>query len=156
MDETEMRGSEEEVFYDDGLEYEMDSMWLACAIDSEGAIGLHKARNRRRDFFPEIAVYNTNYEFIERVSIMFNANVESRLKDTSRKMQYFTRTHAIKKLYGVLNRVSQYFIIKRRHAELLMEFCEGRLKWKEEGVRPSFEREFEIFEELKELNRRGR
>lgn len=162
MDEAEISGREEEVFYDDGLEYEMDSVWLACAIDSEGSIGLHyQGRKHSNSLSPIVEITNTDYSFIDNVSRITNEKVHDITQVCNSRSVYRVRIIALNKILFVLDRVIPYFVTKKRHAELLIEFCAGRLKlsgklerrWSE--VILSKEREVEIYEELKELNRRG-
>jgi len=43
---------------------ELDKVWLACAIDSEGSIFLEKTHST--NLIPRIAVSNTNRPFVEK------------------------------------------------------------------------------------------
>ncbi len=107
---------------------EVERVWLACAIDTEGSIRLHvnKSRGYSR---PEIAVYNTNREWIERVATLIKRETGSGYiqKRVPRRNSFnvkdqFSFTIGGRKAQMVLSQLLGFFIIKRDKAEALVKF----------------------------------
>jgi len=135
----------------EGLEHILDTIWLACAIDGEGCVSLCKGG---RWFSPQVHIANTQYKFVEEVSRITGEKVISRDLRGNRKRQYYVKISDQRKVVALLQGVLPFLVIKRRQAELLVEWCTSRQSRIDYHTPPT-KRELEIVEELHELNKKG-
>lgn len=129
--------------------------YLAGIIDGEGSLRVRYQRQKRpngswkRNLMPTVTVTNTNKELIERIIFLTGArNLSTRLTSVGRPC-YDLRIQGTYRVYPLLQATKDLLIVKRRQAELLLEFCELRLNRTEEGYSG---REIKIREELGLLN----
>jgi len=139
---------------------ELNKKWLAAAIDFEGTIGIikHKGRILR----PYLEMSNTNLDIVKYFGNLINTKMYlHKVKRPQGNRNPVYRIH-IKKLgyiYEILKLIKKYLIIKKRNADLVIEFIkihDSELRnydyWKKIIHSP---RQIEIYDELKILNKRG-
>lgn len=138
--------------------------YIAGIIDGEGSVRIQKQlhRDRRKSddyrrfrFVPYVQVANTSKELMNemRAKIGFGLIFLNRSRGDKWKDCYAFVISTSAKIYPLLKRVSPFLIIKRRHAELLLEFCENRLRRLNQNESYS-KRDLELYELLRELNRK--
>jgi len=140
----------------------VDLAWLGGFIDGEGYLGITKSikRDRKKLRFalsPTIAIYNTKREIMTWISETygFRIKVYSRDRRPQYRDEYHCRISGLENQFKFLRSILPYLKLKRKQAELLIEFIELRLSVDYRHT-PYQERCFEIYEELKKLNRKGR
>lgn len=136
-----------------------DAIYFAGIIDGEGSIMLEQQSGGRPYYIPRVSVYNTNYRLMEWLLGIIEPIPRCITKPpTSRKSHWKTSyqmdIRGVGAVYSVLVKITPFLKLKDEHAKLLLEYCEGRIgKRKRSGM--VSEREREIFQRIKELNRRG-
>lgn len=122
--------------------------WLSGLMDGEGSIMLHQGRD---SIIPKVCISNTNKNLLRRIrnvvkmgKLRFWSNPQG--KDVG---EWYIQ--AINEILSFLKQLKEQLIVKRRQAEVMIEFCESRLK------NGSYtERDYEIVKLLKKLNQKGR
>lgn len=129
---------------------------MAAKIDGEGSIYLVKAEEKRTKLkvkvYPVLGITNTNRRFIESFESLGFKVEERNPKNPKWKKSYFARTRQIYLIRWLLQQLLSFLEIKKEQAKLMIEYCTIRAK---NYYKSYTEREFEIFEELKKLNKRG-
>ena len=140
---------------------EVEKARLAMGIDCEGTIGLLKPE--KKGFQPYISFSNTRMELLSYFKEVTRAkgSVNWFLKKSGNRRPACSLTIAnLAHIYALIKEIQPYFILKGEHASLVTEFIEiqdtnlRKLKWREHIKNTP--RQFEIYERLHELNRRGR
>jgi hypothetical protein len=146
---------------------EKDKVWLACAIDCEGSVGVsYSVRaskpNRTTFYFPFISVNNTKKVFLNHFRKLVGCaykkiKIENKRYE-NRKNLYQLDMASAPWIYALLKQIRPYFIIKGKQADLVMEFIEiiDNIKRNNNGRIVYTERVHEIYRELKRLNKRGK
>ncbi|RLI02474.1 hypothetical protein DRO30_02575 [Candidatus Bathyarchaeota archaeon] len=103
---------------------ETDKAWLAALIDGEGSIGIghqvHLVENQKRStFFPYISISNLNRPILEKAKELFQSGCITEAKGV-----YTFITKKQQSIYKVLKDIKPYLIIKKDHANLLLEYLE--------------------------------
>lgn len=143
--------------------------YLACALDSEGWIGLGYTKRKEsgdkrvRAF---IGVTNQNIKYLERIlticdmpyKISLNADIgtDNRKVNTTKKC-YQVQWNAVNDVIKILELALPYLVIKRQQALNVLEFCKGRTNIHIKGMlgnKPYTPRDFELAEQTKALNSR--
>jgi hypothetical protein len=109
---------------------ETDRVWIACAIDCEGHISLYKSS---KNFLPRIGFCNSNRdiveEFIRKISPKIKLRVIERSKVNRRWAdKYYVHIFDMGLNYSLLKEIRPYLIVKKKQADLVMEFIEVRDK----------------------------
>ena len=147
---------------------EMREQILAWSIAWEGHIGLYKAKRSRGHAFqyvPKISLDNTDILLLEHFVALVgygHTGVHRWVNPSNRKVLYHWYLCSLKDCKRFCEEVLPYLPAKRRQAELIIEFCGIRMN---PNVRKNVAmskgettwglREEEIYQELKELNKRG-
>ena len=131
--------------------------YLAGFIDGEGYISLLKHKDIRvkkgYTLFPVLKVSNTNKDVMLQISKFIKGNVLINSPITERNKEvYSIRIHSFDKIKDILVNVRPHLIVKDKQADLMIEYCNNRLKRK---VRGYTERDYEIVKLLSQLNKRG-
>jgi hypothetical protein len=146
---------------------EKDKVWLTCAIDCEGSVGVsYSVRasrpNRTTFYFPFISVNNTKKAFLSHFRKLVGCThkkirIENKRYE-NRKNVYQLDITSAPWIYALLKQIRPYFIIKGKQADLVMEFIEiiDNIKRNNNGRIVYTERVHEIYRELKRLNKRGK
>lgn len=129
--------------------------YLAGFIDADGSLGVN-ADNRSTPprLSSRLTIGNTNLEVLQTIQKMIG-DVEIYYHPRTQEKWKGVHELIITK-YGVLKNLLEqiipFMILKKRRGELLLEFCDIRFGM---NNRPYPERGYEIWEELKILNKRG-
>jgi len=141
--------------------------YVAAAIDFEGSISLYKDKGY---LYPGISFVNSDLTVLEYLRTLFRSNrkISVHARDSRKdnwKQTYTLRIESYADIERILKQVKDHLIIKRRQAELMLEFLEIRkctprqFEYKDGRVRRVAvgysQRELEIYKELRKLNRRG-
>jgi len=126
---------------------ETEKAYIAGLIDGEGSILVTK---RIR---PAITVTNTNKDIIFWLGEKLGGDehISSRSKGRKRKTVWRWGTTKILHIKDILENILPYLRIKKRHAELLLQFCNLKINGE-----PDNEKFLIIFEKLKKLNQKGK
>lgn len=144
---------------------EKTKTWLAAVIDCDGCIALnkHHVKERVKGFtiLPQVRFCNTNIQIAQRFRKLTFQNDSSLATSYRHKNNpkwrdkysvYVSRTPLV---YALLSKIKDDLIVKRKQAELVLEFIEiedERMRKREKYGRPYTQRELEIWEEMKKLN----
>jgi hypothetical protein len=146
-----------------------DACYLAGLIDGDGTITITKRYDRRKgrkpDYFtylPTVLISNTNKKIVSYVATILHKHYNPNgIKKTARsKLIYVVGIYSIEKIAGLLKRIIPYLHGKRERAELLLSYCEERMKSLQKVYRskttrcPYTQREVELAEKLRETNKR--
>jgi len=141
--------------------------YLAAIVDGEGTIDLIiRSRGSYNDYLPYVVVFNTEKSIIDSTKDMASVGKIPRPippKGNRHKDLYRLWIRQQEDIVYFLERIQPFLMSKRkkRLAELLIEYCLIRLK-RNRGARSHgiklgthSERENEIWEEVRELNKRA-
>lgn len=130
--------------------------YLAGLVDGEGTISLrtvrHPERRRKIVINPYVAIYNCVPEvlyWIHKTTELGHIRQRCPTKH-QRKPVYEWITRSLVDCARISRTVLPYLIIKRRQAELLLEFCENRALWT-----TYTDHELTIVDKMRALNKRG-
>jgi hypothetical protein len=131
--------------------------YICGLIDGEGCIGIEKQK-RKGGFMlrPYIHITNTNSEVIDYARNVLGGGIEIQRKKPPEKDVYVLRIYNTKLLVETLSRIKDKLILKKRQAELVLEFCQSRINGAVDRGLGYSDRELELYEELRKLNKRGR
>ena len=127
--------------------------YLAGIIDGEGCLSFHKEKTGTET--PFLSIVNTNENLIVWLKSLFPWGYKGYCDNRREKPRWNLELRGMKRLIPLLLAVKDYLIVKRKQAELILEFSSSRLS-KPGKVRPLTERELEIISEIHKLNTRGR
>lgn len=113
---------------------ELQKVWLACAIDTEGYIGLSPHHKGYRVL---IQVTNTNVQFMDRLwKITEVGKLYTRLpRKQERKVIYVWQVYKLDDCLQILKLIQPYLIIKREKAANMLLYLKYR---KQKGRGKSF------------------
>lgn len=143
---------------------EVEKVWLACAIDGEGEIGMQRSKMRRGKgytFQGFIGLSNTHRGFIDYGYGLCGATseIQSQKRYENQAPTWRFRVNASSRVRGILEAILAYLIIKRGHAETLLEFYElcdrlneGKPVYETVHFTPEIEA---LYQKLRLLNQRG-
>lgn len=134
---------------------EIQLSYLAGIIDGEGSILLCKSRHGLR---PCISLCMTDKETIQTIVRWLKSSKihihECKPQRENQRCKFVFRIEIrrINEVLGLLIALFPYLITKKERAHLLMEFCKSRMQ---NLFSTNTEREIEIFNLMKKLNKRG-
>lgn len=138
---------------------EIQAAWLAGVIDGEGSIGIWKTTGNDRPhkrYRPAISVANTHERFIAQIAGLLDSSVHIKgngnlVLGHKKCWAVWVKTRAIPNL---LEQIAPYLVIKRKQADLVLEFCRAvaASPVHNRAMQPEFER---LYLECKALNKRG-
>jgi len=139
--------------------------YLVGLIEGEGTIGLSihskgAKKGQRWDVYLKIS--NTNKELLENLRKMLGSGRvkvhDRKAFRPNRKPEYALTYMRHSDLQNLLEQTMAFLIVKKRNAELMLEYLKLRKIVRKEGHKNGFhfKREYEIFEEFKGLNKRGK
>lgn len=141
---------------------------LAWAIAWEGSICLHKGRNSENRnlvwYCPSVNLNNTDSNLLSQFVQLANCGNVSFFgrRNPRHKNQYRWALTSMGAVKSFLLNILPYLPTKRKQAELVIEFCTLRLNNHKHGLKgmkglhTREPREEEIFQELRELNKKGK
>lgn len=135
-------------------------VWIACAIDCEGSLGLELTK--RGYYYPFISINNTKKKLLKHFRKLVTQRGKTiRLntkRDKNRKNIYEFDMGSMPWIYALLKEIRPYFIIKGTQADLIIEFIEilDKIKRANYGRVVYTKRQHEIYREIKKLNKKGK
>lgn len=139
--------------------------WLGGVIDSDGCISMTKSDRWSRYVIGTVLVItNTNELFIEIVASILKDNgldghvswrQVSSNSSWNRKPFGTVTIGGHKRCYRALTVLRPYIFAKRDQVELVLEFLESRLRYDRPGPNPYSDRDWEIFQAVKDLKHVG-
>lgn len=119
--------------------------WLACALDSEGSVGLmHRSDPNRKKFDCFFEICNTDaayivkcIEILDKLGCTYYIGQAWRPKAT--KYLFEIRIQALHTLAKVLHQLIPYLIVKKAKAQLVLKFVLLRLKKLEENGKAKYD-----------------
>ena len=129
------------------------SAYIAGIIDGEGSIYL--GIQKKRLFIPAISISNNDEKMLQfcKETLRFGY-ISKRKCNISKNRPNHSWVHFIGKredIVRVLIQVRPFLITKQKQADLLFEYCVNRLEIRQ----PYTERDYEIYRELRILNKRN-
>jgi len=133
---------------------EEEKKMLALAIDLEGAIMLNKNKNGQLKGC--IAITNTNLDILRYIHELAKVGAIGPCRRTikgNRKTYWTFYVNGFMPMKFLLEKIIDYLIVKKKQAELMVRFCENRIR----SPRAAYTtEEIQIHEEIKRLNKRGK
>ena len=110
---------------------EIDKVWLACAIDCEGTIGMliRSETLKKKPNLPRsspsmyIGIANTSYPLIYRAAELLDTGIAKPYSRGNSKPVYVTKLARNDDVCNILTEVKDYLIVKKEQAELAILFC---------------------------------
>jgi hypothetical protein len=141
---------------------EAEKGYLAGLIDGEGTISIGKKNNKtgRLGFTltPSVSIANTNEGVIRYCQSLIGGRVyKGRRRKPNHRTKFTLRVHRHTEIMKILEQVYPYLRIKKKNAELLMKYCESRIKKRRyisSVTVPYDEDELRIHQEIRKLNER--
>jgi hypothetical protein len=134
---------------------ETDKAYIAGLFDGEANFSIYR-RERGEHFRAGIFVGTTNREAMEKIASLLKVKVHPVPGRGNRRTLWRISIQDVRKLTPLLRAILPYLIIKKKHAELLLKWCELRLTYVfRKRPKGYSEKEREIYLALKHLNTRG-
>lgn len=134
--------------------------YIAGYLDGEGTITLLWKKSREgHGYSPMVLFTNTNQESMEwiRAKIGGNLIVFKKVRDNKKwRTLYTLRTGSVLHIQQLLKMLLPYLIIKRKHAELMLEFCNSRANGSSGRNHGYTSTDIDIFNRFAELRRERR
>ena len=104
--------------------------WIAGMVDGEGNIGVYRYKNDARDTAKgHVAVYNTHCATLNMICTLTqlgNVRLVSKAESNNKASWIWSIQSAID-IYTFLGELTKYIFTKRQQAELLLEWCNGKI-----------------------------
>lgn len=114
---------------------ETEKVWLACALDCDGHIGMKLQRQVQKGkeyeyVLPQFGFSNTSHPMASRFGELINQKVHSMKEGKPYEDKRISRcaTHNTKKIHDLLEQIMPYIIAKRKRAVYVLAFCKHKLK----------------------------
>lgn len=144
--------------------------WFAGLVDGEGQVTVKHRKFQEHEvkrvwLSPQISISNTNRELMEEIKRVleglsyrpsFHAGKASK---KGQKDPYTVSLFSQGGIISFLKNILPHLIVKKKVAERVLEFCISRIisRRSTRSRRPYYtEREWELYWEIRELNKRGR
>jgi hypothetical protein len=143
---------------------ELERAWLAGVVDGEGSIFLSKVFDRayRRGFYylPQFSISNSNGKFLIRITkVIGEGTVHRARKGRDRTKTRWEYLASVGVLRAILPQILPYMIVKKSHAEEMLEyfqFIDTHPLWGLKQVDPRYYEKLDFLcNTLKKLNRKG-
>lgn len=143
--------------FDMGSFSDFDKGYLAGFIDADGSITIKKAVDKRVNktyYAPLVSFYNTDAKLMSKIrSIVKTGSFhKGKRRKPKHKPKFVYNVGSINGAKQILEQITPHLIVKRRRAELVLEFIKIKESSSSGMASP---RILEIFEEVRELNLRG-
>jgi len=143
---------------------ELQKGYFIGLLEGEGCIGVHKHKSpaaKVEQLAPYIEIRNTDRDLLEKVVEIAGGEISLGHKSTPKhKTRFAWRIRGTKTIHDILSEVRDNLgsSRKRKAADLTIEFCRRRLDRVYDPSKAQVvndERDWEIYRELKKLNKRG-
>jgi hypothetical protein len=105
-------------------EIELRYAWAAGFLDGEGCITLGATSPSKYTWNPIVSVCQTHPEPLDELAALFGGKVKLRSYSTSAGTPvYIWVTNGAVNTSNVLEKVLPYLVLKRRQAEIVLEYC---------------------------------
>lgn len=139
-----------------------DCIRLATLLDTDGAIGMRNHRDKTQ-IVPFLSFSNTKEVLVQLFQEITQTKhkIQQRKRSKTWKQCYESEVSAMPLVYVILSQIKDQLIAKKRQAILIMEFIElqderARSIFNRTQLRDYSIRQWEIYNEIKQLNKRGR
>lgn len=145
--------------------------WLSGIVDGEGSIGIRRCMKKGKyiSYTPFIQVTNCDFILLDRIKEIldyYGIDYTFTIRKDDRELKWRNSGHiAIGNYEGsvrFLKLIMPFLISKKRHAEILLEYCNYRqtIKHREQRIKGKFiktydGREIIAYEELHKINHKG-
>lgn len=106
-----------------------DRMWLACAIDCDGYVGMKKQPSGKEYIYiiPSLGFTNTCKPLVERVADLIGSKTHTYRTGEKKRLCYLTRIHSSINIRIILKQIIPHLIAKKERAQLILAFCNHKL-----------------------------
>jgi hypothetical protein len=135
--------------------------YLAGFLDGEGGIQITKSLRKDREYrlalHPTIYFSNTNRLVMEALKRWLNLRSMIVVRYGKRRYKSIYTLHitGIKNISSLLTKLTPYLIVKRKQAEIMLEYCKNRLSHYRGKSRRYNRKEIRLYRTLIRLNKRG-
>lgn len=142
---------------------DIEKSYLAGVIDGEGTITLVKANHLGMkdgvQLRPSVFITGTNYNFIEYTKNLMGGYLYVGIsKEENHRDKVVVKLDKSQEILLFLEQIHKFLFLKRKQAELIIEFININPKFRNGKSEPAsyLLRQFEIYEEIRFLNSRGK
>ena len=134
--------------------------YLAAFLDGEGGIQLTRSQRPDREYVlalhPTVYFTNTDCTAIQLLRSWLGCGcVTRRREEPPHNDVYALSVTGTRNVLELLKTLRPYLIIKRRQADVLIEYCESRLTHYRAGDRRFNSLELQLYSKLRRLNKKG-
>lgn len=135
--------------------------YLAAFLDGEGGIQLTRTFRHGREYklalHPCVYFTNTDGNVVMRLRSWLGCGcvTRRRTKNPVHKDTFALSITGTRNVLALLTTLRPYLIVKRRRADLLVEYCESRLSHYRSGDRRFNRKELRLYTKLRRLNMKG-
>jgi len=143
------------------LDLELESkVFLGTFLDTDGTIGISESNSGSggASYSPYVSLFSTKRKLVNKAAEILGEIGNVYHQDGQKEKWDSVHTLQIGKMseiVGLLKAVLPYLTVKRKQAELVIQYCEKRIKQLKEGRKAITDELMEIAEEVRQLNRRG-
>lgn len=109
---------------------------------------------------PTISFFNTNVEVLRWIQSKIGGSITSRINkhpdSKNVKKIYKLSITGMSDVYKVLKAIRNKLIVKRKQADLVIEYCKSRMSHKRPLKAPYTPFELKLFSQVRELNAQGK
>ena len=136
---------------------------IAMLIDCEGTIHISKRHYKKKNkiyLLAEIVVGNTCLPLLDKAQRIIGGSLREikpcRTTRPNHKKMYRLERRDMHILHALLKSLLPHLIAKKHQAKLMIEYCHNRLQVGKTWAKAYTDRDFQIYEEMKQLNKRGK
>lgn len=137
-----------------------DRVYLAGSVDGEGCITISIKRSKADPYrggsclTPLVSISNCSLLLMDWLNEhVAGCTLKTHSNDPVRKDSYTFQITRLLDVKSLLEQILPHLVVKRKQAELVLEFCNVHLKDKWSNYNP---RLFEIAKEVRKLNKKGK
>ena len=135
--------------------YGLGQPYIAGFVDGEGCLSIYKHQDKRINkgytFYPKFTICSTNKYILSLLKRELGGRIFiSNKKSNTSKCVYALAIQDLESIETAIDKIYPHLILKRKQADILLKYCKIRKEGKEYS-----ERENKLYNQIKELNRRG-
>jgi hypothetical protein len=134
---------------------EVDKAYVVGLLEGEGYIGIanHGGHGKYHEIQAQISIANTNLTLLKEAQKVLGGSINQMKRYKAHwKTAWRFNLLGLHAVGETLKALKTYFRAKRKQCDLVIEFCESRLRSIGKRYSP---RDYELFDEVKKLNHRG-